>query len=68
MYLATSTAVEQVFSQGHHLLPFSYNSLSPSSIQAFLCFGSWACCGLVVFDNVLAAVSEKGVPSISEEI
>jgi hypothetical protein len=68
MYLATSTAVERVFSQGRHLLPFSRNGLSPSSIQAFLCFGSWARCGLVIFDDVLAAVSGKGVPSVSEEV
>jgi len=68
MYLATSTAVERVFSQGRHLLPFTRNSLSPSSIQAFLCLGSWARCGLVVYEDVLAAISGKGVRCISEEI
>ena len=57
--IATSTAVEWVFSQGHHLLLFTRNSLSPSLIRAFLCFGSWARCGLVVFDDVVAAVSAK---------
>jgi len=57
LHLATSTAVERVFSQGCHLLPFTRNSLSPSSIRAFLCFGSWSRCGLVVFDDVVAAVS-----------
>jgi hypothetical protein len=58
---ATSTSVERVFSQGRHLLPFARNSLSPSSIQAFLCFGSWARCGLVVFDDVVAAVTMKNM-------
>lgn len=56
---ATSTAVERVFSQGRHLLPFTRNNLSSGSIRAFLCFGSWACCGLLVFDDVVAAVSSK---------
>ncbi|KAF8223900.1 hypothetical protein L208DRAFT_1314790, partial [Tricholoma matsutake] len=45
-----------VFLQGHHLLPFTRNSLSSSLVQAFLCFGSWARCGLVMFDDVVAAV------------
>jgi hypothetical protein len=58
---ATSTSVERVFSQGRHLLPFSRNSLSSSSIQAFLCFGSWARCGLVVFDDVVTAVTKKNM-------
>lgn len=56
--LATSTSVERVFSQGRHLLPFTRNSLSSSSIRAFLCFGSWSRCSLVVFGDVLAAMSE----------
>jgi hypothetical protein len=68
MYLASSTAVERVFSQGRHLLSFSRNGLSPSSIRAFLCFGSWARCGLIIFDDVLAAVSGKRVPNVLEEI
>lgn len=58
---ATSTSVERVFSQGRHLLPFARNSLSPSSIRAFLCFGSWARCGLVVFDDVVTAVTMKNI-------
>jgi hypothetical protein len=39
---ATSTSIKCVFLQGRHLLPFTHNFLSPSSIQAFLCFGSQA--------------------------
>ncbi len=58
---ATSTSVERVFSQGRHLLPFARNGLSPSSIRAFLCFGSWARCGLVVFDDVVTAVTTKNM-------
>jgi hypothetical protein len=58
---ATSTSVERVFSQGRHLLPFTRNSLSPSSIRAFLCFGSWARCGLVVFEDVVTAVTKKNM-------
>ena len=57
---ATSTAVEQVFSQGRHILPFSCNHLSSSSIQAYLCFGSWARSGLVVLSDVVATVSGVG--------
>ena len=58
---ATSTSVKCVFLQGRHLLPFAHNSLSPSSIQAFLCFGSWAHCGLAVFDDVVTAVTTKNM-------
>ena len=59
MNLATSTSVECVFSQGCHLLPFTRNGLLPSSIRAFLCFGSWACCGLLIFSDVVDAVSQR---------
>ncbi|KDQ49145.1 hypothetical protein JAAARDRAFT_109631, partial [Jaapia argillacea MUCL 33604] len=38
---ATSTAVERVFSQGRQLLHFTRNRLSPSSIRAAICLGSW---------------------------
>jgi len=58
---AISISVKCVFSQGHYLLPFAHNSLSPSSIRAFLCFRSWAHCGLVVFDDVITAVTMKNM-------
>jgi hypothetical protein len=45
--IATSTAVERVFSQGRHLLHFTQNRLSLSSTRAFLCLGSWLRCDLV---------------------
>ena len=57
---ATSTAVEQVFSQDRHILPFTCNCLSSLSIQVYLCFGSWAHSGLVVLSDVVAAVSGVG--------
>lgn len=57
MYLATSTAVERVFSQGRQLLPFTRNALSPSSMQALLCLGSWSRCGIIKFDDMVAALS-----------
>ena len=57
---ATSTSIERVFSQGCHILPFTCNRLSSSSIWVYLCFGSWACSGLVVLSDVVAAVSAIG--------
>jgi len=56
-YKATSTAVKRVFSQGRQLLSFTRNRLSPSSIRAFLCLGSWGRHDLVVFEDVLSAVN-----------
>jgi len=54
--IATSTAVERVFSQGRQLLSFTRNRLSASSIRAFLCLGSWGRNDLILFEDVLAAV------------
>ena len=54
--VATSTAVERVFSQGRQLLSFTRNRLHPSSIRAFLCLGSWGHNDLILFEDVLAAV------------
>jgi hypothetical protein len=56
--LATSTAVERVFSQGRQLLSFTRNRLSASSIRAFLCLGSWGRSNLVLFEDVVSAVKE----------
>ncbi|KAG1820755.1 hypothetical protein EV424DRAFT_1303065, partial [Suillus variegatus] len=53
---AISTAVERVFSQGHHLLSFTRNRLQGSSIRAFLCLGSWARHDLILFEDLVAAV------------
>src|ERR1700722_8870517 len=54
--VATSTAVERVFSQGRQLLSFTRNCLHPSTIRAFLCLGSWGRNDLIFFEDVLAAV------------
>jgi hypothetical protein len=54
--VATSTAVERVFSQGRQLLSFTRNRLRASSIRAFLCLGSWGRNDLIFFEDVLAAV------------
>ena len=54
--VATSTAVERVFSPGRQLLSFTRNRLHPSSLRAFLCLGSWGRNDLILFEDVLAAV------------
>jgi len=54
--VATSTAVESVFSQGRQLLSFTHSRLHPSSIRAFLCLGSWGCNDLILFEDILGAV------------
>ena len=54
--VATSTAVERVFSQGRQLLSFTRNRLRPSTIRAFLCLGSWGRNDFIFFEDVLAAV------------
>jgi len=54
--LATSTAVERVFSQGRQLLSFTRNRLSASNIRAFLCLGSWGRSDLIFFEDVISAV------------
>jgi hypothetical protein len=67
---ATSTAVERVFSQGRHLLHFTRNRLSPSSIRAYLCLGSWGRHGMLRTEDVLAAVrsrKRKRAHSVSED-
>jgi hypothetical protein len=50
--IATSTAVERVFSQGRHLLHFTRSRLSPSSTRAFLCLGSWLRCDLAALEDL----------------
>ncbi|KAG9315415.1 hypothetical protein JVU11DRAFT_4568 [Chiua virens] len=59
MVLTTSTAVEQVFSQGRHLLHFTRNRLSPSAIRAYLCLGAWARCDLLFMEDLLAAITSR---------
>ncbi|TFY79033.1 hypothetical protein EWM64_g4980 [Hericium alpestre] len=56
---ATSTAVERVFSQGRQLLHFTRNRLSPYSIRAYLCLGSWSRHNIISFEQFLNAATEK---------
>jgi hypothetical protein len=57
-FVATSTAVERVFSRGHHLLVFTRNCLSAASIRKLLCFGSWCQKDLVRDDDIIKGVEE----------
>ncbi|KAE9408534.1 hypothetical protein BT96DRAFT_781900, partial [Gymnopus androsaceus JB14] len=41
-FLAASTAVECIFSQGRHLLSFTQNCLNGQSICQFMYLGSWS--------------------------
>jgi hypothetical protein len=65
--LATSTAVERVFSKGRHLLHFTRNRLSPSSIRAYLCLGSWARKGLLSVDDFLNGIKGKSAKRKRED-
>ena len=58
-WLATSTAVERVFSQGQQILHFTQNSLNPESLHAFLCLGSWSQHNMVVMDDILDVVKSN---------
>ena len=54
--LATSTAVERVFSQGRQLLHFTRNRLSGLSIRSLLCFGDWSRKDLIANSDVVDAI------------
>ena len=58
-YTATSTAVERVFSKGRHLLPYTWNRLSASSIRASLCLGDWCRKNLIAMSDVIEAVQHR---------
>jgi hypothetical protein len=57
--LATLTAVECIFSQGHQLLSYMQSCLSPSMIRSILCFGDWSHKDLVHMLDLVAAVEDK---------
>ena len=57
-FIATSTVVEHVFSQGHQLLSFICNWLHASSVCASLCMGSWGRNDLILFEDVLTGVRD----------
>jgi hypothetical protein len=49
-----------VFSQGHQLLHFTHNQLSPVLIQASLCFGDWSCKNMVSISDIIDKILHKG--------
>ena len=55
----TSMAVERVFSQGQHLLPFTQNGLSTASIRMHLCLGSWGRSDLIQVKDIQDAIKGK---------
>ena len=54
--LATSTAVERVFSQGRQLLQFTHNRFSGGSIRLLLCFWDWSRKDMINTDHVVEAI------------
>jgi hypothetical protein len=60
LVLVTSTPVECVFSQGHQLLHFTHNRLSPVLIEASLCFGDWSCKNMVSMSDIIDGILHKG--------
>ena len=59
IFLATSTAVERVFSQGRHLLGFTRNRLNGQSIRRFMCLGSWSSHTLIKDEDLLEAIESN---------
>jgi hypothetical protein len=57
-FLATSTAVECVFSQGRQLLNFTQNALTGTSICMHLCLGSWCRNDIITAKDLLVAIKE----------
>lgn len=65
--LATSTAVERIFSKGRQLLHFTRSRLSAASVRAYMCIGDWSRKDLVVEEDLLEVVSPKRKRSESTE-
>ena len=65
---ATSTDVEQVFSQGWILLSHVHNQLSIQSIRALMCLGVWSKLGYVENADVQAVMIQPEVDSEEEEL
>lgn len=56
-FLASSVAVERVFSRGRLLISHVRNRLSAQSTRALLCLGYWSKLGYVRLDDMKAAAS-----------
>src|SRR5258708_586280 len=59
LFIATSTAVGHVFSQGRHLLRFTCNRLKPHTIHVHLCLNSWGRQNMLRWKDVHQAVRSK---------
>jgi hypothetical protein len=68
--LATSTAVERVFSQGQQLLYFTRNRLSPTLIQSSLCFDDWSRKDMVQMSDIIGVILGKvtGKRALEEDL
>jgi hypothetical protein len=59
MVVATSTAVERVFSAGRHLLPFTRNRLSGRSIRRFMCLGDWSRKDIISTEDIVQSIQSR---------
>ena len=67
LFIATSIAVERVFSQGRILLSHLRNRLSVQLTRALMCVGVWSILGFMKDSDLKAIVSLPGVPSNERE-
>ena len=68
MFLATSTSVERVFSQGRQLLSYTRNRMTGKTVRALLCFGDWCRKDIVSMVDIVEAVRDnKGKRKWSSE-
>ena len=67
LFIATSVAVERVFSQGRILLSHLRNHLSVQSTRALMCVGIWSLLGFMEDSDIRAVVSLPGVPANKRE-
>ncbi len=61
-YLATSVAVEHIFSRARRLITWECNRLSSQSIRALMCVGAWSLMDLINEKDILAVTCEAIVP------
>ena len=59
MFLATSTSVERVFSQGRQLLSYTWNRMTGKTVCALLCFGDWCRKDIVSMVDIVEAVRDN---------
>lgn len=54
----SSTGVEHLFSQGHHVISFSRNQLNEDTICALMCMGDWSQKNVIVPDDLVLTLRE----------